>query len=284
MLHFPTPFRYPGGKTKLTPYVSEIFVENSLVDGHYVEPYAGGAGLAFSLLFKGYARYLHLNDLDKSIYSVWHSILNETEALCRYIDNVTVNVDEWKKQKAVQTNKETADLLSLGISTLFLNRTNRSGVINGGPIGGYDQQGNYKIDVRFNKKTLREQIQKIAFYKKRIQLSNFDAKDFLVDTVSNLPQNTLVNLDPPYYVKGQQLYINFYKHDDHEEISNTVPMLKQYWIITYDNVEPIKSLYSQYTPLEYKLSYSVNKKYKGKEILIADPRLKLPPEKLLKVA
>lgn len=284
MSNFPTPFRYPGGKTKLSPFVAGLFAENSLVDGHYVEPYAGGAGLAMSLLFSGHARYLHLNDLDRSIYAVWHSILFETEALCDFVQNVVVNVEEWIRQKEIQRNKDSIDLLSLGISTLFLNRTNRSGVINGGPIGGLDQSGNYKIDVRFNREILTEQIRKISFYKKRIKIDNLDAKDFLLNIVSNLPQNTLVNLDPPYYMKGKQLYKNSYKPSDHGEISSIVPNLKQYWIVTYDNVDPIRSLYSRYTPLEFSLSYSVNKKYKGKEILIADPRLNLPSINLLQVA
>jgi DNA adenine methylase len=283
MTLFPTPFRYPGGKTKLSHYVSEIFSNNFLIDGHYAEPYAGGAGLALSLLFNGFARYIYLNDLDKSIFAVWHCILNETDHLCRYVNDVTVDFEEWKRQKEVQRCKDSADLLSLGISTLFLNRTNRSGVISGGVIGGNLQQGNYKIDARFNKKSLIEQIQKIAFFRARVQISNLDAKIFLIEKVANLPLKTLVNLDPPYYVKGRQLYKNSYKHSDHEELSQIIPKLDQFWIVTYDNVEPIKSLYSQYTPFEFKLPYSVNKKFKGKEILIADPRLKLPPVEMLKV-
>lgn len=281
MALFPTPFRYPGGKTKLSPYVSKLYELNNLMDGHYVEPYAGGAGLALSLLLNGYARYLHLNDLDRSIYAVWHSILNETEKFCEFIREVSVDLDEWGKQKEVQKNKNDVDLLTLGKSTLFLNRTNRSGVLNGGVIGGYSQNGKYTIEVRFNRGTLVDQIRRIAFFKRRIQLNNIDAKDFLLDTVVDLPPKTLVNLDPPYYIKGKALYKNSYTHEDHKEISELVPNLKQYWIVTYDNVEPIKELYSQYTPLEYKLNYSVNKKHKGKEILVADPRLKLPAKEIL---
>lgn len=162
-----TPLRYPGGKTRLAPYVTGIFTENSLVDGHYVEPYAGGAGLAVSLLVNGYARYIHLNDIDPSIFAVWHSIVNETEAFCKYIHDVNINLEEWHKQKQIQEGKKTVDLLTLGISTLFLNRTNRSGIISGGVIGGKKQNGNYKIGVRFNKKTLIKKIELIAFYKSR---------------------------------------------------------------------------------------------------------------------
>jgi DNA adenine methylase len=279
-----TPLRYPGGKTRLTPYVTEIFTENALVDGHYIEPYAGGAGLAISLLVNGYARYIHLNDLDPSIYAIWHSILNKTESLCRYINDVNVNMNEWEKQKQIQKEKDFADLLSLGISTLFLNRTNRSGIISGGVIGGKEQNGNYKIDARFNKKTLIKKIKLIAFYKSRISIYNDDAIQFIKNTISQLPQKSLVNLDPPYYVKGQALYQNFYTHKEHKGISKAIQTLRQYWIITYDNVDPIRKLYSQFAHIEYKLSYSVQNKYQGKEILIADPRLKLPNREMLMAA
>lgn len=279
-----TPLRYPGGKTRLAPYVTGIFSENSLVDGHYVEPYAGGAGLAVSLLVNGYARYIHLNDIDPSIFAVWHSIVNETEALCKYIHDVNINLEEWHKQKQIQEEKKSIDLLALGISTLFLNRTNRSGIISGGVIGGKKQNGNYKIGVRFNKKTLIKKIELIAFYKSRIRIYNSDALSFIKNIVPKLPQKSLVNLDPPYYVKGQALYQNFYTHADHKNISNAIPTLQQYWIITYDNVAPIRDLYAKFSIIEYKLSYSVQKKYQGKEILVVDPRLILPKQKLLLAA
>jgi DNA adenine methylase len=279
-----TPLRYPGGKTRLAPYVTGIFTENSLVDGHYVEPYAGGAGLAVSLLVNGYARYIHLNDIDPSIFAAWHSIVNETEALCKYIHDVNINLEEWHKQKQIQEEKKSIDLLTLGISTLFLNRTNRSGIISGGVIGGKNQNGNYKIGVRFNKKTLIKKIELIAFYKSRIRIYNSDALIFIKNIVPKLPQKLLVNLDPPYYVKGQALYQNFYTHADHKNISNAIPTLQQYWIITYDNVAPIRDLYSKFSIIEYKLSYSAQKKYQGKEILVVDPRLILPKQKLLLAA
>lgn len=279
-----TPLRYPGGKTRLFPYVSELCRFNNIIDGHYVEPYAGGAGLAISLLVNAEVRYLHLNDLDYSIYALWHSILHNSEALCNYIESVDITMDEWKKQKEIQKNKHKHDEITLGISTLFLNRTNRSGILKGGVIGGNKQSGNYKIDARFNKKDLIRKIKLIAFYKSKINLHNLDAVDFLKEEVSNLPLNTLVNLDPPYYVKGQALYQNYYEHSDHVNISKIMKDLKQYWIITYDNVAPIKELYESYSPIEYSLSYSVQKTYKGKEVLIADPRLLLPNVKILDAA
>lgn len=282
MPHTHTPLRYPGGKTRLVSYVSELFFANHLVDGHYIEPYAGGAGLAISLLVKGYARYLYLNDLDKSIYAFWYSVLNETSNLCEYIETVDVTMEEWKKQKRVQLNKANADLFSLGKSTLFLNRTNRSGILTGGVIGGKNQTGNYKIDARFNRETLIKKIKLLEFYKSRIHIHNQDAMEFLEKYADGFPRNSIINLDPPYYIKGQMLYQNSYEHSDHQKISEIIPKLKPYWIMTYDNVDPIKDLYSKFPVIEFSLSYSAQSRYKGKEILIADPRLKLPSDELLK--
>jgi len=276
-----SPLRYPGGKTKLTQYLQEIIFKNSLFDGYYIEPYAGGAGLALSLLLKGSVRFIHLNDLDRSIYAFWYCVLNETDSICDYIDKVNITMGEWKRQKEIQLRKDKAGILELGLSTLFLNRTNRSGIILGGVIGGKNQTGKYKIDARFNKTDLIEKIRLIAFYKSRISISNDDALLFLENRLQSFPDNAIVNLDPPYYVKGQMLYQNAYEHSDHYMISKKVPKIKQYWVITYDNVAPIKKLYSKFTFIEYKLSYTAQKRYKGKEVLIADPRLLLPPEKLL---
>ncbi|MEW2639883.1 DNA adenine methylase, partial [Vibrio cholerae] len=75
----PSPLRYPGGKTAITPMVSDIIGANNLRSAHYVEPYAGGAGLALSLLFNKVVPHIHLNDLDLSIWAFWYSILNHTE-------------------------------------------------------------------------------------------------------------------------------------------------------------------------------------------------------------
>ena len=276
----PSPLRYPGGKTRLSPFLRKLIAKNRLDECHYVEPYAGGAGLAISLLTKGNVTHLHLNDIDTSVYAFWHTVLNEPATLCDYIENVTVDMDEWERQKEIQEKKDVADLVSLGISTLFLNRTNRSGIISGGVIGGKKQSGKYKIDARFNRKTLTKKIELINFYKFRISVYNQDALKFIQNQIPNLPEKTLVNLDPPYYQKGQTLYKNSYELSDHCEISKAVPKLKQYWMVTYDNVEEIRKLYNGFNQISYNLSYTAQKKYAGKELLITDPRLILPKDSL----
>ena len=143
-----SPLRYPGGKNKLSAFIAKICLDNN-VDGHYVEPYSGGASVALFLLFEGFVNKITINDKDRSIYAFWYSVLNETEKLCKLISNAELTVDEWKKQKRIQANKETETLLTLGFSTFYLNRTNRSGTIHAGLIGGVGQTGEYNISFYY---------------------------------------------------------------------------------------------------------------------------------------
>ncbi len=155
---FYSPLRYPGGKTKIAPFIKELFYENNLVGMDYVEPYAGGAGAALTLLFEEYVSTITINDYDRSIYAFWHSIINNTEEFCEKISKTPIDVETWLVQKEIQKNKTNETLFSLGFSTFFLNRTNISGVIKGGVIGGKKQTGKYKIDARFNKSDLISKI------------------------------------------------------------------------------------------------------------------------------
>ncbi len=170
MDRFVSPLRYPGGKNCIFPFVSNFFYENNLIGGNYAEPYAGGAGLALRLLFEEYVNRIYINDFDRSIYAFWQSITDSPDEFCEWIDKVDVSIDTWNQCKRTQNNKMNSTLFELAKSTFFLNRTNMSGVIKGGVIGGNKQQGKYKMDARFNKENLISRIQKIARFKSRINV------------------------------------------------------------------------------------------------------------------
>lgn len=276
MNRFVSPLRYPGGKLKVVDYIKRLMEENDLCGGMYIEPYAGGANVALSLLLSKYAKRIKINDIDRSIYAFWYCVLMETENLCRMIQDTDVTMETWERQHEVQKNKKEADLLELGFSTFFLNRTNRSGILNGGVIGGKAQMGKYKIDARYNKKDLIERIEIIAAQKNKIELTSMDSVALIKRYKRPPSEKTLCYLDPPYYVKGKDLYLNYYNDNDHLKIAETIKRYKGKWIISYDAVEFIKKLYEGYKQTEYYLSYSAGNPSKGRELMVFSDGLILP--------
>lgn len=276
-MRFNTPLRYPGGKGKLTPFVKLVFEHNNLVGGDYVEPYAGGAGVALNLLIDGYASCIHLNDLNSSVFSFWYSVVNHSEELCSKISDVKVTIDEWYKQKSILMDPSNHSILDVGFSTFFLNRTNRSGILLGGVIGGKKQEGNWKLDARFTKSALIERIEKIALFRNQIKLYNLDAASLIKSILPTLPQKTLVYLDPPYYVKGKGLYQNHYQHNDHIVIAGLVQKeIKQHWIVSYDHTSEIDEMYKRRAKITYGINYSAQNRYKGAEVMFFSENLILP--------
>lgn len=264
---YPSPLRYPGGKKKLASFMTEAIIKNDVQGGTYIEPFAGGAGVALQMLFLEYMNKIIINDIDRSIYSFWHSVLKKTDNLCRMILDTPITIDEWEKQKDVQVRKHEADLISLGFSTFFLNRTNRSGIITGGIIGGKKQTGKWRMDARFNKHDLIKRIQKIALYESRIQLYNEDAIDFVNTIRQTLSDRTLIYFDPPYYNQGAALYANHYTHADHKELSRFIQGLECKWILTYDYTPNIIEMYRDVEKRLLSLSYTAAEKVRGSEMI-----------------
>lgn len=272
-----SPLRYPGGKGRLSDYMKLIIQENNLLDGIYVEPFAGGAGIALSLLINEFVTKIVINDISKSIYSFWYTVLNFNKELCKKIIDTPVTVEEWYKQKEVQNNIEKHTIFEVGFSTFYLNRTNRSGILTGGVIGGFEQSGKWKIDARFNKKNLIDRIKKIGMYKDRVSLYNLDAEKLIKDEIVFLPDDTLVYLDPPYFNKGRHLYENYYNDKDHSRLGDVITKyIDHKWLITYDNTTEISNIYNKYKKRTYSLSYSASNRYEGSEIMIYSENLIIP--------
>ena len=270
-MHY-SPLRYPGGKNKLSAFIAKICIDNN-INGHYVEPYSGGSSVALFLLLEGFVKRITINDKDRSIYAFWHSVLNKKNQLCDLIENTEITIDEWHKQREIQYNKEKAGLLELGFSTFFMNRTNRSGIINASVMGGMEQNGNFLMDCRFNKLELIERIKQISSRKKDIRLYKKDAIR-LIEKIQQEAQdeNIIFYFDPPYYLKASSLYMNHYKEESHKEVSEAIKNIKNIkWIVSYDNVPEIKNLYSEIKKKEFSFKHTAYKVREGKEILFFSP-------------
>lgn len=238
----------------------------------YLELYAGGAGAALGLLFEGVFERIHINDYDYNIFSMWYSILNHHEAFIERIKNAEITINEWHRQKEIFAQGKRAEIVDLGFATFFLNRTNRSGIIfKAGPIGGLTQTGNYKLDVRFNKEQLIQRIKLIITRKKDITLTGSDAVQILseLENHDHCLDDLFIYLDPPYYKKGNELYLNNYSHENHVRLAETMRKLEKVkWLISYDNVPEIRNMYEGYRMSNFDLNYTLQTKKFGSELLV----------------
>lgn len=271
-----SPLRYPGGKALMTPFIVDLFRQNGLESVTYAEPYAGGAGAAINLLLGNYVNEIFINDANVGIYSFWHFLLTESERFIQTIQNIPVTLAEWRHQKDIARNSDEPSF-ELGVATFFLSRTNRSGVIMGGPIGGSSlekqQQAKYKLDCRFNKANLIERLNSIVQRREHIAVYNMDALEFL----RLLPIKAFVYLDPPYYVKGKSLYMNHYREDDHQQLANYLLHEAAFsWLLSYDDTPQIREKYQALELYRFPLSYTVSEKRTGYELLTHDRNIHFP--------
>ncbi len=279
MSRYKTPLRYPGGKQKLAPFISEIIDINGLQGGHYVEPYAGGAGIAMEMLMSGKVGRIHLNDACDGVYAFWHSVVSNPDELCRRILRASMTIEEWRRQKEIFSRKSEFDRIDVGFSAFYLNRCNRSGILSGGVIGGLQQEGPWKMDARFPRNELISRIEAIASRGESISLRNQDAEEFILEYVTRLPADTLIYCDPPYFHKAERLYLNRYAPEDHARIAKVIQQrVKHHWVVSYDGAPEIMEHYSRRRSFLYKLQYNAAKAYKGTEAFFFSDTLTLPVE------
>lgn len=273
--------RYPGGKSQLFATVKTLIELNAFGDCTYVEPFAGGAGLALKLLYNNVVPRIVINDFDPAIYAVWHACLCQPDELAELIRTTPFTIDEWDRQKAIYSAPSGHSTLELGFATLYLNRTNRSGIIEGSVLGKRDQSGNYKMSARFNQDTLCTKVSRIASHRDKIVLLNLDAKDLLVNLDNVIGDRVFLNIDPPYVTKGAELYRNFFQKEDHSTLSRTISLCANPWIVTYDVCNLVRELYREYRCSKINVRYSANVKRNANEYMFFSDDIRIPPEIVL---
>ncbi|MDD5749351.1 MAG: DNA adenine methylase [Patescibacteria group bacterium] len=267
---FSSPLRYPGGKTRLANKLLEAIEKNfdQKEKVVLVEPYAGGAGASLALLFAKKVEKIVINDLDKAIFTFWKIAVSDADYLIGKIKRTEVTIEEWRRQKTIYTS--TKSDRKLAFATLFLNRTNRSGIMNGGPIGGIDQSGTWKVNARFTKQTIIDRLEKVKEFRNKIEVYNLDGIELLKKMEGRKNKNQhFIFLDPPYFQKGQSLYLNHYSNKDHENLSEFLGESSfKKWIMTYDDVPYIKNLYASMRLRGFAIQHNAYESKIGREVMI----------------
>lgn len=276
------PLRYPGGKYFLVDYIDKVLNVNRLYECTFYEPYAGSAAVALELLLTDKVEKIVVVEKDPLLYAFWYSVVHYSDELINKVWDLDVSLDTWhqmQKYKTVVTPLE-CPIIELGLAGLFLNRTNYSGILKANPLGGKTQTSKYKIDCRFNKKTIINHIMRISKKSNSIITHWGDALAFLHQNQVKLHKShCFVYIDPPYYEKGKSLYRYYYEDDDHRRLAKMIKKHNYPWLISYDDHPFINKLYFENNSKLYQQKlysdYTANHHKKGKEILISN--LHLPP-------
>ena len=262
-----SPLRYPGGKGALYSRLRSLIRDSDLAGCTYVEPYAGGAGAGLSLLVTGQVSHVVINDLDPAIFAFWRLLHTSPDCFISRIMSVPLDVTEWRRQKEIYATAAPDEIEALGFATFYLNRTNRSGVLNGGPIGGHDQTGSYTIDARFNRRQLAERIGLLALHASDITVTARDGADVISDYAGQ--RGIFVYADPPYFEKAGSLYMNSFRLEDHERLAGVLNGFKDSaWLLTYDNSSHVERLYAERRRRAFELQYSANGASTATEIAV----------------
>jgi DNA adenine methylase len=269
-----SPLRYPGGKWRLWRFFSRLIEINDLRNCEYIEPYAGGGSLALTLLRSGLVSHIHLNDLAPPIYWVWWAMLEHGNRLINFVGDVPLTLTTWREQRETYSRGPSEDPFTFACAVFYLNRTNHSGILNGGVIGGQSQSGSWLIDARFNRSDLISRIQYVSDNKDRISLHNRDAVEFLHDFPFH--KNMLTYLDPPYVNAGKALYLNSYAPDDHRKVWQAVAASSYNWVVSYDDVPFVREIYKGYRSRQLVLLHTAREARRGREVLYFSPELKIP--------
>lgn len=265
-----SPLRYPGGKASLAGFFNAIIARRGL--NTYVEPYAGGAGAAVELLLTDSVSRIVINDLDPAIYCFWHSITYDSDAFLDRLTDTPLTLVEWRRQQEIYRSRDQTDSLAFGFATFYLNRTNRSGVMNAGVVGGQSQDGKYRIDARYDKDSLIKRIQAIAAQRHRIKVTNEDGAAAIRKAFRL--KGALVYADPPYYSKGSFLYLNSFDDAKHEKLASVLNAYPGHnWVLTYDDHEVIRQLYADRKHFNFQLHYSAHRRTQVAELMVVSDSL-----------
>ncbi|MBY4130207.1 DNA adenine methylase [Rhodococcus fascians] len=275
-MRYISPLRYPGGKARIAPFADELLAIQSSRPRHYAEPFAGGAGSALTLLVSEKVDVVHINDLNPGIAAFWRCVFNQTKRLIKRIEDTEVSLDAWHLARAIYSQPRRHTDIDLGFATFFLNRCNRSGILNARPIGGLEQTGRWKIDARFNRDNLTRRIAYLGSYRRRVKLSELDAQEFL-STLAPLLGDILVYVDPPYLGQGDDLYLDRLSAKDHRDLAANLQSSNLGWFLTYDADDRVTNdLYVNFRCAEFDIKHTAQVNHMGTEYIVFSDNITVP--------
>lgn len=272
-LRYVSPLRYPGGKATLAGFIARVIASQSHRPQQYVEPFAGGAGAALKLLVDEHVEHVVLNDIDAGVAAFWRAVFRRTDELVWRVLNWKVSLAAWRRHRRTYMSK-CGDDVELGFATLFLNRTNRSGILDAWPIGGLDQTSKWGIDARFNARGLAARIRRLSAYASRVTVCEEDGVGLVGRYIGD--RSSFVYADPPYLQKGDGLYLDTLEWSDHQRLAAELRGSSG-WFLTYDaDARVPEELYCGMRYAAFDISHTARARHLGKEYAVFARDLVVP--------
>lgn len=239
-----SPFRYPGGKSKLIDYL--YLHLNYSKTKKLVSPFTGGGSFELAMLDAGVVEHLHLNDLDTGIFSFWWVVKHMPFALIERLQTITpTHKDFFEAQSIIKEDYRGVDVVEAAWASLLVNRLAYSGIYKANPLGG--KKGTRKALLsRWNPIELEKRIMHIHQLSERITVTQENALELIEEAYWD--GESTIFIDPPYFEKGKDLYHCYYTEKDHIELSHLLDSLYHGCpgadiIVTYNYHEWIDNLY-----------------------------------------
>ncbi len=264
-----SPLRYPGSKKRLAPLIVDIVRRHDF--DLFVEPFAGGAYIGLFMAKNNLAKKVVLGESDPLVASFWKALFGQNRQLAQRVRELEISIGEWRRIR--EWRPETT--LDKAIKCLYLNRTNYSGILKAGPLGGKGQSGPYDIGCRFDKEKIARRIEALGSLGERVEVIRADYRETLAKTEG---QKRFIYLDPPYYEKGHLLYNDYFGQNDHIELRDVLARIEDAWLLSYDEAPDIKRFYEGFPMESFALYHSATKlcdRPKKRELLISNRPLAL---------
>ena len=268
-----TPLRYPGGKTWLLDYVKAFARFHKLSSTTIVEPYGGSASISVGLIRSQLVTDATVCERDPLIVAFWNVAIHRNEELIEYLSSLEINMETWyglRRYLDLEKTNLQNELEAAG-AFLFFNRTNYSGIIKGGPLGGKKQLSKYKLNCRFNKGRIADKIRSLKALEDKLKIIQIDGLEYMKNHALQSPDNVFFYVDPPYYGAGKDLYRFYFTDFDHQQLSAFLTGTEIPWLLSYDDAEFIRNLYQKKSNLPVYTDYQSGHLRRGvKELLISN--------------
>ena len=234
-----SPFRYPGGKTWLVPYVRRWLLARPRRPARLVEPFAGGAIISLTAAFESLAGQVLFSEMDGGVAAVWKVVLNgRAEWLAKEIERF----DLTEKRVRAVLGRAATTVPELAFQTLLRNRVQRGGIMAVGAGLIKTGEANRGLAARWYPETLARRIREINTQKERLVFTHGDGLALMTEHAED--QETVFYVDPPYTVAAKRLYTCW--QVDHEALFAQMQRVRGDFLMSYDNTDEVRELAARF--------------------------------------